>query len=402
MQHKLGIELFFFNAKTDYLPYYRNFRYKLEGSATLANILEQLENDVPGYAYPKEHIVVRVNNVVVNGGISVDTLVAQFGTQIRIEPASTYRATHDLCFDDADFMQKFELLEPFCDASDREFYEGLYQAYYASEALEYNTDYVGDALILLAHRLVVEKASDRAAEILEIVTDPRNGMGLYEYEDNSIPAFDLSAPISALNEKIATDAQATCLISRLSARWCKSGETPEENPAQQLLETKFSVLAGSGMNELAYVVKGIGLKRIANTLQHRLEGFNAAFYHGPKSDLAALDGASDLLACVGAAEITFSRSRMGCGEGLAASASEIAYEKAGNILLDAFDSNADLFIVPSRSMLRMFDTRKCSKAVGREIDIQVMSAAQLVAVALGYTDKKALGLDKSACNITLI
>ena len=382
MEHALAIELFFFNSKTDYLPYYRNFRYKIDGATTLSELLGTIAADVEGYAYPKERTVVRINNIVVRGEMSVEAIVGHFGAQLRIDPVSTFRAVRDLCIDDSDFMAKFALLEPYCDEEDRRYFEGLYAVHYASEAFAYNSDYIGDALIMLAARLV-EQGNEHKNAILKIVGDAYCGMGLYEYEANAIPAYDLTQQVALLSGA-ATD------------------PVIEENPAQQLLETKFSVAASGYATELEHIVKGIGLKRIEESIAHRFEGFNAAFYHGPRTDRAAMDGASELLRCVGADEIRFSRSIMGCGEGLAKSASEIAYEKAGNILLDAFDSSADLFIVPDAALLRMFDIRKCSKAVGREIDIQVMSVAQLAAVVLGYTDKKAIGLDKSGCNISFI
>ncbi len=383
MEHALAIELFFFNSKTDYLPYYRNFRYKIDGATTLSELLGTIAADVEGYAYPKERTVVRINNIVVRGEMSVEAIAARFGTQLRIDPVSTFRAVRDLCIDDSDFMAKFALLEPYCDEEDRRYFEGLYAVHYASEAFAYNSDYIGDALIMLAARLA-EKGSEHKSAILKIVGDAYCGMGLYEYEANAIPAYDLTQQVALLGG--AGDASA--------AR--------EENPAQQILETKFSVAANGYATELEHIVKGIGLARIEESIAHRFEGFNAAFYHGPRTDRESMDAASELLRRVGADEIRFSRSIMGCGEGLAKSASEIAYEKAGNILLDAFDSSADLFIVPDAAQLRMFDIRKCSKAVGREIDIQVMSVAQLAAVVLGYTDKKAIGLDKSGCNISFI
>jgi len=69
MQPILEIKAFFFNAKTDYLPYYKQFSIDLENidlveamktKDLLAFIQEQNEN----FTYPEENLVFKINGLV--------------------------------------------------------------------------------------------------------------------------------------------------------------------------------------------------------------------------------------------------------------------------------------------------------------------------------------------------
>jgi len=75
MQHTLQVRAFFFNAKTDYLPYYKNFKMKLDGKAKAIEILKEIKTANENFAYPEEKLAFRINNLVVTGEESVTQIV---------------------------------------------------------------------------------------------------------------------------------------------------------------------------------------------------------------------------------------------------------------------------------------------------------------------------------------
>ena len=93
MSHKLTIKAFFFNAKTDYLPYYKNFTVNMEADATAKDLLAQIQEQNENFSYPKQHLVFRINDLVVDAKETVGAIVERLGTELQIYPVNAYRCS---------------------------------------------------------------------------------------------------------------------------------------------------------------------------------------------------------------------------------------------------------------------------------------------------------------------
>lgn len=377
MPFNLQIEAFFFNAEKDYLPHYRKAEIKIERGSSVKNLLETLATKLDGFVYPEEKTLVRINGKVVDAALSIDEIVEHFGTDLRLEPASTYRATRQLCFDDTDFMEKFQPFAPYCDEEDKAFYQSLYHTHYASEAFAYNRDYVGDAAIALAHRLV-RNGSEHAQAIFRLLADDINGIWLYEREQNSLPEVNLEQEVAYLKgriEKHGKLAKREGFFDRLKRKMA-AGKATATDAARRLEEQYGSASALEC------------LENAAPEFRHSFPGVTMAFYYGTEE--SKKESGAKLIEGVKGKRIEFALAGKACGEKMAVEAPAVAFKKAGAVLLDAMDSGAEILVVDSEAAFRHFYDCRCAKAVGREIDLKVVTAAQLILAATGAID---LGLD---------
>ncbi len=401
MDYTLNVTRFIFNAKTDYLAYYKNSTYILNEDKTLLDLLEMIKEDKEDYDYPQENSIVRINSKVVDTNLCIGEIVEEFGVDINLDPASTFRAYKDLCFGDEDFMQKYQSLAPFCSDEDLAYYKTLYKHYYASEMLTHNQSYLGDSYFLLAERLL-ENKSEHEEEIMNLVCDEVNGIFSYEYENSAYPSLDITSSIESLKNRIQSS---TCkiLVDKFKNKFC-SKETTITSKSMELLLNKYKLNADSYSNELSLISKGISFDILAQDIKHSFKDFNIAYYMGERADKQTDIDAGELLACLGSSRVNFEMDTKASGAKIVDSIGAIAYKKAGTILLDAMDQNADIIVVDSKEAFKMFDTNlaKCEKAVGREIDIQIITPSQLVAIATGTKDKEALDLNKNKSKITFI
>ena len=82
MSYKLQIRAFFFNAKTDYLPYYKNFIVNVPHDASAKNILEQIQIQNENFSYPALNLAFRINNLVLEGDTSVKKIIEEHESSI--------------------------------------------------------------------------------------------------------------------------------------------------------------------------------------------------------------------------------------------------------------------------------------------------------------------------------
>ncbi|MEA2111632.1 MAG: hypothetical protein U9P71_06240 [Campylobacterota bacterium] len=412
MNHKLNVELFLFDASTDYLPHYKNITCKLDEQRSVKDLLKSIQEDLKEFEYPKNKTLVQINSTLIDARLKIKELVKVFGTEITIEPASTFRATKDLRFNDHDFMQKYELLAPYCNEDDLKYYRTLYMTYYSSETLKYNQDYFGDSLFVLAERLL-ENENENSDAILDLVADEANGMLLYEFENNCYPNIDITHTIDSLKQRLEARkfvnseqmSDVRTFMSKLKSAFTKETEpTQKTNKSVGLLAGLFNLDKNQESSELEYICNDIMLEKLSTKIQHSFKDFNIAYYLGERADEITCNNADALLKCLGATRIDFSSDSRACGANIITTAQDIAYKKAGAILIDAIDNNADILVVDSQAALSMLDTDilLCEKAVGRELNIQIITPAQLAAIATGTSDKEELGLDKNGSKITFI
>lgn len=110
MDKKINLELFRFDVKTDYLPYFAKLIVKINGQKSLLDLLAIVQENVLEYGYNAYGF--KINGVVVfDFGLKIEDLIKRFGLEWRIEPLNPHLALKDLIIDVQPFLQKLELLK---------------------------------------------------------------------------------------------------------------------------------------------------------------------------------------------------------------------------------------------------------------------------------------------------
>jgi len=334
MQQTLELEVraFFFNAKTDYLPYYKNFTMTLESDNSVKEILSEIKKQNEIFAYPTEKIIFRINDYMVDTDVTIGEVVEKFGKTIQIDPALSYRSSNCMIIDDSDFMQSFELLAPYANEEDKAYYESLYAVHYASETFKFSHDYIGDAILLLAYKMINDNSKDKEA-ILKAVSDPYDGLAACEYENNLFKAEYHTTKINLMNGMI---------------------KYPTPNTLLSKFNTKLSQ------------------KALWDFKKNTLSGVNVACYNGGASNR---DEIKQKIIDSSANFIHFSREAKLAGTSIIGKQDNIAYLKAAQTMLDAVDSGAELLVVAQKADLEMFRTHFAAiqKRIGREIPLPLVS-----------------------------
>jgi len=311
MLYKLTVRAFFFNAKTDYLPYYKNFSLKLAEDATAKSIVQAIKAQNDMFSYPELNLVYKINDLVVEEDTTVASIVERLGNTLQIDPVSTYRANNGLVINDHDFMQSFELLAPYASTSDKNYYKGLYALHYASETSNFERSYIGDAILILAHKMISE-GNEHQDAILEAISSPHSGLFDCEYENNLFNTKHYESEIKTLKH-LARPQDELSFFSRLMARFSKQEEEliverqSKEKNIENLLEKSIAYYPALDSNDtMDKLIDEHSIKIIKFSRAHKLSG--ATIMEGNKV---------------------------------------LALEKAGATLLDAYDAGAEVLVVQS-------------------------------------------------------
>ncbi len=351
MSQKLTVRAFFFNAKTDYLPYYKNFILKVEEDVTAKELLGLIEAQNSDFFYPKKKLIMKINGLIVEAKEKVSSIVERLGTELTIEPANSYRSNNGLKINDDDFMQSYAILEPYATESDLKFYKTLYALHYASETSLFDRKYIGDAILVLAHKMISEGNEHKHA-ILEAITSPHSGLFDCEYENNLFNAKSYDAAITALKDMAKRD----------------------ENEHPSLLDMIKNRL---GMNKEEKVA--VKTKRAIKTIDD-IENKYIAYYAGVKKDNEGV--ISQIISDLGTKEVTIARKYKLSGLSILEDNKTLALKKAGATLLEAYDAGAEVLVVENEACYEMFATyfKEIETVVGRKIiGLELMSAKNFVA-----------------------
>ena len=362
MQPILEIKAFFFNAKTDYLPYYKQFSIDLENIDSveemktkdlLALIQEQNEN----FTYPEENLIFKINGLVIDGNQSMSEVVDRLGTALQIDPVNSYRSSNGLIIDDSDFMKSYEILAPFASNEDLEYYRTLYALHYASETENFDRTYIGDAILVLAHKLI-SAGSEQKEAILAAITYPYSSLLDCEYENNLYLAQDHTASIEEL---------------KMMVKPSKS-DTPSfmDMLVGHFSEIKNEILSKKDKEDQKD--EGESEETAVNT-----EGKQVAYYAG-----AITGNTSNIHEKIIQADskvISFSRANKLSGLSILEDNAELAYTKAATTLLDALDSGAQVLIVEEPEIYNMFKDHFAAieKTIGRDISLELVFAKDFLA-----------------------
>lgn len=322
MSHTLQIKTFFFNAKTDYLPYYKHFTLQAEDETTVKEILGLIQEQNWDFSYSKENLIAKINGLIVEGDENVDAIVSRLGTELTIEPANSYRANNGLIINDDDFMKSFALLEPYASDDDLKYYKTLYALHYASETENFDRTYIGDAVLVLARKMISEGSEHKEA-ILAAITSAHSGLLDCEYENNLFNVQDHSETIAALKAMTTNDEnEHPSLLDMIKSRFCKEKEGKvQSKPARKMLE-----------------IENLQDKRIA---------YCAGTHAANEADI------SETIASFSTKEVVITRRNKLLGTSLLNNNRTLALTKAGTTLLEAYDSGAEVLVVEDEASYDM-------------------------------------------------
>jgi len=334
---EINIKAFFFNSKTDYLPYYKNFTFTLDNNTSLVDVLKLIKEENSDFSYPEEDLLFRVNHLVVTGVEKVSDVVKELGKELTIEPALKYRSDNGLILNNSDFLHQYRTLFSGHNTNkeDLAYYLTLYPVHYASETFNYNHEYIGDAILLLAHKMIVEDNSEYKEQILDAINDEFTGIRCCEYENNVFKGEDY-------NKKI--------------------------NELKAMLNLKESVSFIDKISKLT-------LRKKSNDIEESLNNENIALYIGDKKSTNIIERFKSTAKIHKTNIINFKMSSKKAGQSIINTCSELAHKKAGTILLDALDSGANILVCSQISDVNYFQSviGRCERELGRDIELKIIS-----------------------------
>jgi len=355
MSHKLNVKAFFFNAKTDYLPYYKNFPLTLTDDAVAKDILVAVQAENENFAYPELNLVFKINDLIVEEDTPVTSIVEKLGTTLKIDPANSYRSNNGLIINNDDFMKSYDLLAPYATESDKKYYKTLYALHYASETENFDRVYIGDAILVLAHKMISE-GNEHKTEILSAITSAHSGLLDCEYENNLFNPQHHTAAITALKDMVkSTDNEHPSLLDIIKERFFKQEDTP--TPKKEVKRASITI------DELRE-------KQIA--------------YYAGNSDNTPM---YQLLEESDIATVNFSRAHKLSGLSIVEDNKALAFTKAGSTLLEAFDAGAEVVVIDDNATYDMMQNNfsAIENTIGRKmIGLELITAEDFVA-QLGTT-----------------
>lgn len=176
MEFKLDLEVFRFNAKKDYLPHYRKVIIKIDEKSSLKDLLELIQSDDKAFAFPTAgNAAIFINKKALFTKTKMADIVEDFGTELVLEPLSQKRCIHDLVIDDANFINAFDILDAYVDSYDRRLYKNYIREFYASDIVDMDDLYCGDAIFAFAYDMII-KYPEQKINILSAIEKQESGI----------------------------------------------------------------------------------------------------------------------------------------------------------------------------------------------------------------------------------
>jgi len=215
MQSKLVLDVFRFNSKTDYLPFYKKHVIKIDLEKTVADLLAAIKDDEKVFQYPTdENAAIKVNDIALATSQKLSDVVENFGKELQLDPLNAKRATNDLVMNCIDFENRFDILDAFVDASDKKLFNSYIKEHYVSPMINLEEDYLGDGLFAFAYDMI-QKYPQRKSQILDAISSQDGGVWLHVNISNKIfpVEYDLERKVDFLkNEIIKQDAPANKFV----------------------------------------------------------------------------------------------------------------------------------------------------------------------------------------------
>ena len=305
---RLEISLFKFDCKSDYLPYYKKYFLKLSNEKTLLDILKTMNQEEEFSFEDDLESAVVLNGLYTDVSVSVKDIKKDFGNDLVIEPLSIKRSHSDLLIDSSDFEEKLDILDFINDDETKEEYTNYKKLFYASNTLNFEADYIGDAILLLAHSLIAKhKASQN--KIINAIDCSQTGINFHTSLENRVYNYDLR------NED---------KINALKTKLKMHKVTPEKN--YRINNT--------------FIMNFEKIKK-EDKIKHDFNGFNIAYYRGNNS----CDKVDTLLNKLDAKILNLNSMTNDLAMDTFNVNQNFTYKLASHMMLDAFDNNADFLVV---------------------------------------------------------
>ncbi|WP_419769348.1 MAG: DUF5644 domain-containing protein [Candidatus Marinarcus sp.] len=364
---KLEISLYKFDAKTDYLPYYTKHFVKIKEEKNLLDILKTIKSERNFGFEEKEDFAIVLNGLYTTLKTSVEAIKNDFGKDLTIEPISIKRSYKDLLINEDDFNDKLNLIEEYITDENKKEYESYKLDYYASNSLKYNENYVGDALILLVDSLIKKDDSNKDA-LLKIISNSETGIAFHTNLSNKIYQYNQE------NEE---------KISALKKSLHISKNVEEQNFKLNNKKTiDFDKMCGTSI------------------IKHTFNDFNIAYYRGNKG----CEKAQTLLENLEAKNLQLQSLNNDLAMDTFHKNQEFTYQLAAEMMLDAFDNDADFIVVDNESTFYLLDynRKELGKASGRDILLPVLHINELSKLVCGLHDDVKKSLDLHTINPEII
>jgi hypothetical protein len=363
---KLEISLFKFDKNSDYLPYYTKHFLKIEDEKNILDILKTINKSVKLGFNDCENFDLVVNGVYVKASLSLKEVVENFGKELTIEPISVRRAYNDLLIDENDFSDKLVIFKDLLKDEDKEYYLTLKQYFYASNTLNYRSDYIGDAILLLTYDLI-QKNPNLENFILSTLNEEEIGASFHTSLEKRIYNFDTS-----IEDKIQNIQKKLNIF--------------EEIEKQNFRVNKTLILDFDTFKD-------------NYEISHDFKDFNISYYPSKDSEQTV-----ELLKKLKANILKLDTMKLDLAKNSFNHNPLITYHVASTILLDAFDNNADFLVVDTNEDFYIFDynRKELEKLCGREIILPIIHKNELQKLATGNHKEAKKTLDKHQINPEII
>lgn len=360
---KINIELFRFNFEKDYLPYYRKYSLAYSAEDTMYDLLHKM-NELERFSFDKDSIF-RVNSYCMGTEELVSEIVKRYSNEIIIDTVSDFFAKDDLSLYTESYVSKLDIFDEYLSSDEKQAYLDKFKiSYFASNSLNYNREYVGDHTLLVAIDLIKNRP-ELKQEILDLIVDAKSGIWYHTSLEDRVHNFNYADEqnIQDLLLNCSTHVKAD---SSKAVGLEKSDAKSDKNITQ--VSQDFS-----GFNIATY--NGLGVNSIDS-----LVGKTKAKHIKPRGSSADLSPFSRLVS------------------------DNFSYSIAGDILLEAKDADADFILVKNEKTKEFFDKNqsKMEKAVGRDINLPVISKGQFMQLMEGERDIERLGFNSHNVKISFL
>lgn len=334
------IEIFKFNPTTDYLPYFKKYFLEIDTNWTVLELLHTLVKIEYFAILESEKFCVKINDLFVEA----KTKLAVFDDLkfLKIEPVSEYFCSQDLIIDTKNFWQQFAIFENYETHDNlRKLYNEKFLEYFASNTLNFNKNYIGEAALFCIHHLIFEKNMSHNL-FSDVVFDSENGMLMH-----------------------------TCLKNQIV--------TSSEN--SQVFDDLLRIF---------YPSKTLNLKKIEFVFDEKItqnfENFNIAFYflHTNRAIFKNLKCNKIELATKNLNLAFYSEN------------ADFLLEMASVLLLEAVDKNCDFLVVDDDFLFDLLDLKQSQieTFAKREIKLPILKIDEFAKILNGEKNPKTLGFEK--------
>ncbi len=358
MIKEINVELFRFDAKVDYLPYYKRYIIEYNEKDTVLSLLNKI-NAIDKFGYePTNEFNIKINNLFLSVQEYIANIVELTSNDFKIDPISKFRATDDLLIDKSDYLNKILMFKDFVNPMDMDEYaQSLELDYYASNTYEINRDYIGDHSLLIAND-IIEQSPEHTKAVLKLISDKDDGIWYHTSLESRVFNYDTTKELRI------------------------------QNLLAQMPQTKYTSINTDSNIEV-----------IIPTISQYFKGFNIASYEGTSKN-----SCENIIKESFASHVELNLKNEDLAPYSTLVSDDFSLKIAGNILLEAKDNNADFLVVRGKGDIALFDgqQKNIEKAIGREVDLPVVSQEQFLKVLGGEKDTFKLGFDTHKVKVSFL